>query len=200
MQENLKQIHTPDSVIPYPNSYLRTCGLRTHRLHRPGKPQGPRPRRLGKAGALRHSQGGGLLLPAVGQHLPCALQPSGGKTESPQEQRAPESPGNADEASGLRLQGKERGSALPPSLPPLLPLALSFLLSVSLPSPLSLPIPPLFPPLLPPSLLPFLPLSSPLLPLSFSPSSFPPPLFLSIIASLQPSFPFASSVYHPNLA
>lgn len=89
---------------------------------------------------------------------------------------------------------KEAVLSLPPSLAP------SFLLSVSLPSPLSLPIPPLFPPLLPPSLLPFLPLSSPLLPLSFSPSSFPPPLFLSIIASLQPSFPFASSVYHPNLA
>lgn len=173
MQENLKQIHTPDSVIPYPNSYLRTCGLRTHRLHRPGKPQGPRPRRLGKAGALRHSQGGGLLLPAVGQHLPCALQPSGGKTESPQEQRAPESPGNADEASGLRLQGKERGSALPPSLPPSLAPSRSLLPSLRLsPLPSFPPYPSSFPPSSP-SLSP--PLPSPLFP---PPSSFLLPLLL----------------------
>lgn len=123
----------------------------------------------------------GLLLPAVGQRLPCALQPSGGKTESPQEQRAPESPGNADEASGLRLQGKERGSALPPSLPCSLLLSPSFSPSLS---------PPLFPSL---SLL-----FSPLFSLPLSSPSFPslPPSFL-FPSPPPPSLPRSSSASLP---
>lgn len=173
MQENLKQIHTPDSVIPFPNSYLRTCGLRTHRVTLPRKAPGPQAPQAGEGRRSPPLPGRQacsclrLVSACPVRYSPLAAKPSHPRNrghQKPLEMRM------RPQVSDCRGR-KEAVLSLPPSLAPSGSLLPSLPLSLSPPLLPSLSL--LFPPS--PSLSPS-PLPSPLFP---SPSSFllllPPP-------------------------